>query len=391
MSYSVPSIQICEGSCVNTSYFWLGILLLSLWAVAQTVETSVCDILGKPSNFDGKIVRVKATVAAGFDEFIAKGSGCGLPINAIWLAYPEGTKVKAGPVATLRLISAKNGTSTVPVSSAAEVKLDKSKDFASFDSYLSTPAKLKGVCPGCVKYTVTATLTGRIDSAKGDPVVRDVSGNIIAINGFGNLSLYPVRLVLQSVTEVVAQEIDYTKNPAALKDDSGNSVGGDPVVAAHQAAKAFGAGSVQADELEAAAAAFGKEGEDNGVIVGFGATNEIVSDGAKGKQDSPDGILYYATFDMDRLKGAALSEAISHVGSEIADLRRKKGGDPSIFELETNAWQITVLSAVARGQKTLTAPGGYVMWNSTWKGEERGKLASDAMSGYLHDWAALGK
>jgi len=373
-------------------FLLLAVISLSCsWLDAQTVDASICDILAKPSNFDGKMVRVRATVAAGFDEFIAKGSGCGLPINALWLAYPEGTRGKAGPVATLHLLPAKNATFAAPAPDSTAVKLEKSKDFASFDSSLSTPVKLKGVCLGCVKYTVTATLTGRVDAAKGEPLVRDSTGKITAINGFGNVSLYPARLVLQSVVEVVPQEIDYSKNPAAIKDDSGNSGGGDPVAAAHQAAKAFGPGSVQAEKLEAAAAAFGKAGEDNGVIIGIARSNEIVNDGGKGKQDSPDGILYYATFDMDRLKGAALSEAISHVGSEIADLRSKSGGNANLVELETSAWQITVLSALARGQKTLTTPGGYTLWNSTWSAEDRGKMASDALNAYLHDWVGLGK
>jgi hypothetical protein len=94
---------------------------------------------------------------------------------------------------------------------------------------------------------------------------------------------------------------------------------------------------------------------------------------------------------MDRLKGAALSEAISHVGSEIAGLRSKNAGSPDIVQLETNAWQMTVLSAVARGQKTLTTPGGYTLWNSTWLAEQRGKMVTEALNAYLHDWVTLGR
>jgi len=368
-------------------------LLFIHLAAAQVTETSVCDILAKPAEFDGKVVRIKATIAAGFDEFIAKGSAsCGLPVNAIWLAYPEGTKAKAGPVATLRLQPAANGSATISTAGASEVKLDNNKDFQSFDSALSAPVKMKGVCPGCVKYTVTATLTGRIDSAKGEPVVRDSSGKITAINGLGNLNLYPAQLVLQSVADVTPLEIDYSKNPAAQKDDSGNSNGGDPVLAAHQAAKAFASGSLQAEDLEEAAAAYGKEGEDNGVTVGFGSSNEMVTkDRAKAIQASPDGIIYYATFQMDRLKGAALSEAMSHIGSEIADLRSKNANDFDLLTLETKAWKVTVLSAVARGQKTLTAPGGYVLWDSTWQGADRGKNVTEGLNGYLKEWAALGR
>ena len=39
---------------------------------AQTVDTAVCDILANPQVFDGKIVRIKDVVIAGFEEFAIK-------------------------------------------------------------------------------------------------------------------------------------------------------------------------------------------------------------------------------------------------------------------------------------------------------------------------------
>ena len=44
---------------------------------AQAVDTTVCDILKAPQSFNGKIVRIKGTVEAGFDQFVVKGAGCG--------------------------------------------------------------------------------------------------------------------------------------------------------------------------------------------------------------------------------------------------------------------------------------------------------------------------
>ncbi len=78
------------------------------------------------------------------------------------------------------------------------------------------------------------------------------------------MSLYPARLVLQSVADVSSAEIDYSKSPVA-KDTSGPENIGDPVEAARSAARAFGSGSPAADQLERAASAFGKPGEHNGV------------------------------------------------------------------------------------------------------------------------------
>ncbi len=56
-----------------------------------------------------------------------------------------------------------SAAATIP--NRAPVTLDKNKDFKQFDSLLATPYKSL-TCLGCMKYTVTATLTGRIDGSK---------------------------------------------------------------------------------------------------------------------------------------------------------------------------------------------------------------------------------
>ena len=53
---------------------------------AQIVDATVCGILENPQSFNGKIVRVKGTVSAGFDTFMIKGDGCGRKVNGIWLS-----------------------------------------------------------------------------------------------------------------------------------------------------------------------------------------------------------------------------------------------------------------------------------------------------------------
>ncbi len=361
---------------------------------AQVVDTTVCDVLNNPQSFDGKIVRIKGTAIAGFDEFAIKGSSCGKQINSIWLAYPEGAKAKAGPVAFLRLQLAKNNPAEVASSSRNPVTLDKNKDFSTFDNALAWAPKIKGTCLGCVRNTVNATFVGRIDAVSSPELKRDASGKIVGITGFGNANMYSARLVLQSVSDVVPQEIDYTKNPDVAKDDSSSSSGSDPVVTAHEAAKAFGAGSDAAKQIERAAAAFGKRGDDNGVEIGFGGSNEVPkNDGLKGTKNSPDGVLYLCTFDMDRLKGDALSQAIVHVGSHVADLRENSLSGPnfSLLNLEAHAWQTTVLSVVAQRHKTLTVPGGYVLWDTGWTQAERGKNVMEGTAKYLTEFDAFGK
>lgn len=213
-------------------------------ARAQTVDTTVCKILASPSSFDGETVRIKGTVIAGFDEFVIKDSSCNQPVDAIWLAYPKGTKAKAGPVAFVQLQLAGNNPSVVNNFVRPEAKLDKNnKDFKQFDSLLSTPAKVGGMCLGCVRYSVTATLVGRVDGTKEAKLVRDGSGKVIEADGFGNFNRYTARLVLESVTDVSPQEIDYSKAGSAKDDAQRGASGGDPVAGAHQIARALGPGS----------------------------------------------------------------------------------------------------------------------------------------------------
>ena len=133
---------------------------------AQTVDTTVCNILDNPQSFNGKIVRIKGTVYAGFDQFVVKGADCGINVNKnIWLSYPEGLKAKAGPAVMVHLQPARNFAGDVPAVQRTPVELDKNnKDFKQFDSLLATPYKKGGMCLGCNKFEVTATLVGRLDA-----------------------------------------------------------------------------------------------------------------------------------------------------------------------------------------------------------------------------------
>ncbi len=368
-----------------------GCLLLSGSLIAQIVDSTVCDILTNPQQLDGKLVRVKGTVIVGFDEFVVKDPSCGQSLNAVWLAYPEGSKMKAGPVAFLGLQLSKNNSAASATSQRVSVALDKNKDVKQFDSLLSTPYKGKGMCPGCVRYTVSATLIGRLDGVNEAGVKRDSSGRFISANGFGNLNQYKARIVLQSVSEVLQQEIDYSKTEAATKDDAQQEASaGDPVAAAHQVARAFEPGSEAGDQIEKAAAAYGKEGEDNGVQVGFGTLNELTKDDeAKSNHDSPDGLVFNCKFDMERLKGDGLTRAISHIGTHIADLRSKSSNMKSAYDAEYHAWQTTILSAIGGRQKTLVAPGGFLLWDSKWPADIRGKMIDESISNLLTKWLSI--
>src|ERR1035438_6322741 len=161
---------------------------------AQVVETTVCDILKNPASFNGKIVKIKGTVTAGFDQFVVRGPGCDVHVNDIWLSYPEGSKAKAGPAAMVEMQAAQNFTGTLAPEQRTPVVLEKSKDFKQFDSQLAAPAKVDAMCLGCPRYEVSATLVGRLDGTQAK-VQRDKDGKVVGFSGFGNLNAYNARLV----------------------------------------------------------------------------------------------------------------------------------------------------------------------------------------------------
>jgi hypothetical protein len=379
-------------------------------AQALVMDATVCDVVKKPAPFDGKMVRIKGTVIAGFDEFAIKDAAdpnCGFQVDAIWLEYPAGTKGKAGPAAIVELQPARNFAGQYAAPTRAAVTLEKSKDFKQFDSLLAqTHQKNADMCLGCTRYEVTATLVGRLDTVASATLKRDASGKIAGFGGFGNMNAYPARLVLQSVTDVTPKEIDYSKSDAAAKGDAngpgnlysamtatqnaavtsassggGGDLGGTAAMIQRAAAKM--AASPLKDLAVKAADAFGKPGEKNGVNIGFGRTNETPNEGL-GSQDSPDGVLFNCTFNQDRLQGDALANAVAHIGTHITELRDPEKGNENAppYVLESDAWVVTTFMALTSGQKYLTLPGGYQVWNMNWTADQR----NDKMQSVLKDF-----
>jgi hypothetical protein len=376
---------------------------------AQVVDTTVCDVLKDPASFNGKLVRIKGTVSVGLDQFTVGSSDCGRPVNVIWLAYPEGTKGKAGPDAMLELRPAHNFAGKYTAATRTPVKLEKDKAFKQFDSTLAEQHKGNYMCLGCGRDQVNATLVGRLDGVADAGLQRDASGKITGLGGFGNMNAYPARLVLQSVSDVTPKEIDYSKDDALTKgitpppdpESSGMGSGGgrrrsgsqtpssggvvDPLAAARSAAMAIGSSQVGIT-AQKDADVYGKKGEKSGVNIRFGRMNEAPdSDGALGSADSPDGVLYDSTFNMNHLQGAALSAAILHVGQHISELRNPSATDqaePAIL-LESNAWAITISAAIYMREKFLMLPGGYVIWNWKWPQADLASNFQTALTSYF--------
>jgi hypothetical protein len=366
------------------------VLGFSCCLYAQALDTTVCEILDHPQSFNGKIVRIKATAAASFAQFVIKGADCGINTNRnIWLAYPEGTKAKAGPAVQVHLQPAHNYAGDVPAVQRTPVTLDKNnKDFKQFDSLLATPYKKGGMCLGCNKFLVSATLVGRLDAVEKADLQRDKAGKIIGFGGFGHMNAYAVRLVLQSVSDVTSKEIDYSKALAETKDDVvPEKMGPEPLDALRTLAGTYPADSQQRQQLTRAADAFGKKNERNtGVVTVHGAGNEAAAKlEDKGAVDSPDGLLFTYTINENRAIGDAENRTVAFAGETIANMRNPlpEDADAGFYDLEGHSWVITTLDAVGSLQKTLTLPGGYLVWNKAWPQDGINKKVDGTMESYL--------
>jgi len=386
-------------------YLVLVFLILGLCCglYAQVVDTTVCGVVKNPAAYDGKIVRIKGTVVAGFDEFAIKDAtnpNCGYPVNAIWLAYPQGAKGKAGPAAMLVVQPARNFTGKYTPPTRTAVALDKNKDFKQFDSLLAQRhEKGADMCLGCTRYEVAATLVGRLDGVADATLQRDASGKIVGFGGFGNMNAYPARLVLQSVSDVTPKEIDFSKNDeetrgAPAQVDSGSEFYlYDAIAAAQKSADALVAGPAKNAAVRATDV-YGKQGEHTGVFVSSGTANEAsAKDEELGTKDSPDGVLFNCTFNLDSLQGDALTRALMHMGVHVSELRNPAPGaenaPPNI--LESHAWLVTAVSAFYNGQKFLTLPGGYLVWDGNWPSAERNGKMGTALKDFLANEALLGQ
>ena len=375
---------------------------------AQAVDTTVCAVLKNPASFDGKTVRIKGTVVAGFDQFVVNDGDCGKDVNGIWLAYPPGAKAKSGPIAMVELEPAHNFAGKVAPETRPAVSLTRDKAFKQFDSLLAQHHDQSGgLCLGCPRYQVQATLVGRLDAVATAEVQRDGSGKIVGLDGFGNLNAYPARLVLESVTDVTPKEIDYSASDAAIKKAQPNSTGESDMWRAMAADKGISEGSDQAqrfvdpiatsqklvaalvpsptaDQIKADVALLPKGKEQNGVTIGYGTIDEAAAV-AQGTADSPDGVLYICTFNRDRLPDLALTFALLHAMQHVSDIRSPHPGSESapLYFFESNAWMVTAISAAAAGTNHLTLPGGYLMWNADWPDALKNGNIESALNDFL--------
>jgi hypothetical protein len=388
------------------------IIILALFACAsvcglkaQVVDTTVCAIMQNPTSFDGKIVRVKGIAVGGLDNFIIKDSKpCGLPVDAIWLAYPMGTKAHAGPAAMVEVSPAHNYDGPYKAVTRTPVTLQRDKDFEKFDSTMSTehiPSaqmlqdrnSFEGMCLGCLHATVTATFVGRLDGVASTAIVHDGTGKIASFGGFGNMNAYPARLVLQSVSDLAPNEINYDKTDETTKNEP--PMGGqnrdhieDPVDAARRSFLLVG-GNANGKKVQQDIELFGARGAEKPEITGvnlvWGIANEA-DDNAPSSITTPDGLLFTVSINPARIEGYAQIRTLVHMGQHVSDLRTliAANADAPLYVLEYNDWTLTAISATYNGQRSITLSGAFLLWETEWPAKGRGPLVDSAINNYLN-------
>jgi hypothetical protein len=156
-------------------------------------NVSVCDIARQPERFNGKLVTVRSRIDIAFEEFQLSGRACESPkIDGVWLEYGKGRKRQPTTWCCGDMVP-RDGLSVL-----------QNADFRTFHRYLTTQSRRSGCYEGqCYLYSVTATITGRVDAA---PLETCPNGKgLCCIGGFGHLGVSCARLVIQRVSGVVAE------------------------------------------------------------------------------------------------------------------------------------------------------------------------------------------
>ncbi len=82
-----------------------------------------------------------------------------------------------------------------------------------------------------------------------------------------------------------------------------------------------------------------------------------------------------------------------HMGEHISELRDPAPGNEAAppYVLESDAWVVTAVSAAFSGQKFLSLPGGYVIWDSSWSVADRTDKMESVLKDFLVNEAGLSR
>lgn len=153
-------------------------------------EIGVCQIAAEPSNYAGKMLRVRGQLGTWPHDLL------------LWADQCDGAKI----------VIAYPGERVNP---PADFELRRDANFKKFERLLVAKNK-----DGSYRYQVTATFTGRLDVSDTVGFVRDDAGKVRGIQGYGHpFPFSRFQLVVQSVSDVAAipyERATMEREPAVL-------------------------------------------------------------------------------------------------------------------------------------------------------------------------------
>lgn len=144
----------------------------------KTVDASVCELARRPAAFNGTMIRVRARIEIGVEDFKLSDACTGRAIDAIWLEYGRGPK-KQPAIWCCGDLTPRDSLNVVG-----------DAEFRKFDELLTK------------SMPVVATLVGRFDSTQ--PVAGANGQEPYCSGAFGHLGVFCARIVIQSVSNVEA-------------------------------------------------------------------------------------------------------------------------------------------------------------------------------------------
>ena len=181
MSHSVTRLRIIAAAIFMTLFQCVA---FGAETKISPVDTTVCQVMADPEQYDGKFVRLRARVRSEFEvsAIVDPDADC----DFIWLDSYGGDPITMTSI-----------TSLEPNLNRPAVTLQRNRALKKLEKSLRAemyPRNRGSICMDCKRYDVVATLTGRIDVAQGR-------------SGFGHMNYYKVRMVLESVSSVSVKDL----------------------------------------------------------------------------------------------------------------------------------------------------------------------------------------
>ena len=167
------------------------------------IKTTVCELIRTPDHYNGKMVSIRGPILIAFEGFGVDTSHCEGNRIDVWLEYGSGPKRQPTTWCCGEMVP------------RDPLRVVQNNEFRKFHRYLTAQSRTSGCYEGqCYLYDMTATLTGRFDAVE-TMTCPDGKSRCPKGGGFGHFGLSPSRIVIESVSDVVAKPISpsvYEKN-----------------------------------------------------------------------------------------------------------------------------------------------------------------------------------